>query len=236
MLVVVPEMHGHIAATAIPHHAIIESGMIVVAVYVGMPVFHKGKFRENIPAVGNMSRYFRRLSRKTFLFVKYRPLFMQKIALFFCLTGLLITQTSCAAWKQNRWLSNHNQTLKRLAESKLPPEQKLDGMVQDYVQFMNEDLKFLNPVKGVKFVQKYHTQNEQYIDKILNESQKWQGGLNTLEKVELGVRVAKKPYIKDVVDLVPKFKKKYKQYAFIVSLTGKVVGGLTGFLGKGLGI
>ena len=161
---------------------------------------------------------------------------MQKLALFCCLAGFLLTQSGCASWKQNRWLANHTQTLKRLAESNLPPEQKLDGRVQDSVQFMNEDLKFLNPVKGVKFVQKYHTQNEKYIDKILNDSQKWQGSLNTLEKVELGVRVAKKPYIKDVVDLVPKFKKKYKQYAFIVNLTSKVVGGLTGFLGKGLGI
>ena len=161
---------------------------------------------------------------------------MKKIALYVCLAGLLMAESGCASWKQNRWLADHTRTLKRLAESNLPPEQKLDGMVQDYVQFMNEDLKFLNPVNGVKFVQKYHSQNEPYIDKIMNDSQKWQGSLNALEKVELGVRVAKKPYIKDVVDLVPKFKKKYKQYAFIVNLTRKVVGGLTGFLGKGLGI
>lgn len=161
---------------------------------------------------------------------------MQKIALFICLAGLLLTESGCAAWKQNGWLANHNKTLKRLAESNIPPEQKLDGLVQDYVQFMNEDLKFLNPVKGVKFVQKYHDQNQRYIDQILNDTQKWQGNLNTVEKVELGLRVTKKPYIKEVVDLVPKFKKKYKQYAFIVNLTSKVVGGLTGILGKTLGI
>ncbi|MCB0543997.1 MAG: hypothetical protein KDC61_05845 [Saprospiraceae bacterium] len=162
---------------------------------------------------------------------------MQKATLLLCLAaGLLIANTGCATWKQNRWLSNHNKTLKRLAESNIPPEQKLDGLVQDYVLFMNEDLKFFNPVNGVKYVQKYHSQNERYIDKILNDTQKWQSGLNTLEKVDLGLRVAKKPYLNDVVDLVPKFKKKYKQYAFIVNLTSKVVGGLTGFLGKGLGI
>lgn len=161
---------------------------------------------------------------------------MQKIALFICLAGLLLAESGCATWKQNGWLADHNKTLKRLAESNIPPEQKLDGLVQDYVQFMNEDLKFLNPVKGVKFVQKYHDQNEKYIEKILNDTQKWQGNLNTVEKVELGLRVTKKPYIKEVVDLVPKFKKKYKQYAFIVNLTSKVVGGLTGILGKTLGI
>lgn len=161
---------------------------------------------------------------------------MQKIALALSLAALLFASSGCASWKQNRWLANHNKTLKRLAESNLPAEQKLDGLMQDYVQFMDEDLKFLNPVNGVKYVQKYHDQNERYIDKILNDTQKWQGNLNAVEKVELGVRVAKKPYVGDVVDLVPKFKKKYKQYAFIIKLTGKVVGGLTGFLGKGLGI
>lgn len=161
---------------------------------------------------------------------------MQKIALLFAFAGMLIASSGCASWKQNRWLAEHNKTLKRLAESNLPAEQKLDGLVQDYVQFMNEDLKFLNPVKGVKYVQKYHDQNEQYIDKILADTQKWQGKLNTLEKVELGVRIAQKPYLKDVVDLVPKFKKKYKQTAFVVNMTSKVVGGLTGLLGKGLGI
>jgi len=161
---------------------------------------------------------------------------MQKIALLFALAALLIAPSGCASWKQNRWLAEHNKTLKRLAESNLPAEQKLDGLVRDYVQFMNEDLKFLNPVKGVKYVQKYHDQNERYIDKILSDTQKWQGKLNTLEKVELGVRIAQKPYLKDVVDLVPKFKKKYKQTAFVVNMTSKVVGGLTGLLGKGLGI
>lgn len=161
---------------------------------------------------------------------------MQKIVLLFTIAGLLFTQSSCATWKQNRWLAHHNKTLKRLAESNLPAEQKLDGLVQDYVQFMDEDLKFLNPVNGVKYVQKYHDQNGRYIDKILGDVQKWQGKLNTVEKLEVGVRTAQKPYLKDVVDLVPKFKKKYKQTAFIVNMTSKVVGGLTGLLGKGLGI
>lgn len=161
---------------------------------------------------------------------------MQKIALLIGLAGLLFAHTACATWKQNRWLANHTKTLKKLAESNLPAEQKLDGLVQDYILFMNEDLRFFNPVNGVKYVQKYHDQNERYIDRILKDTQQWQGKLNTLERVELGARTLKKPYIGDMVDLVPKFKKKYKQTAFILDLTGKVVGGLTGIAGKALGI
>lgn len=161
---------------------------------------------------------------------------MQKIILLLSLSAALLTQSGCAVWKQNGWLRAHNQRLKTLSEGNLSGEQKLDGLVEDYVQFMNESLNFVNPANSARYVKKYHEQNERYIDRILGDSQKWQSKLNTLEKVEVGVRTAKKPYIKDLVDLTPKFKKKYKQYSFIVNLTSKVVGGLTGILGKTLGI
>ena len=101
---------------------------------------------------------------------------------------------------------------------------------------MKEDLKFVNPVKGVKYVQKYHDQNGAAMEKILRESEQWQNKLNTLDKLSLGVRVVQKPYLKDLVDLAPKFKQKYKQYAFAVRLTSRITGGLTRLAGKELGI
>lgn len=161
---------------------------------------------------------------------------MKKHLIFFLFTALLLGNTGCAAWKQNRWLADHRQNLQRLADSKSPPEQKLDGLIQDYVQFMKEDLKFANPVKGVKYVQKYHDQNEAAMDKILRESEQWQGKLNLTEKISLGVRGVQKPYLKDLIDLAPKFKRKYKQYAFAVKLASKVTGGLTKIAGKELGL
>ena len=161
---------------------------------------------------------------------------MQKLVFLFFLPGLVLTQSGCAIWKQNRWLADHNKNLKQLAESNLPAEQKLDGLVKDYIQFMDQGLNFVNPANSAKFVKKYHEQNERYIDRILGDTQKWQGKLNTLEKVELGVRTAQKPYLKQFIDLAPKFKKKYNQYAFIVKLTAKISGGLTGLAGKALGI
>lgn len=100
--------------------------------------------------------------------------------------------------------------------------------------FLKEDLKFVNPVKGVKYVQKYHDQNEAAMEKILREAEAWQGKLGLTDKLALGVRIAQKPYLKDVVDLTPKFKRKYKQYAFAAKLAGKVTGGLFKFAGKDL--
>jgi len=147
---------------------------------------------------------------------------------------LLLSLTGCATFKQNRWLAAHQKELSRLANSNLPPEQKLDGLIQDYIKFMHEDLKFVNPVKGVKYVKKYHEQNRASMEKILRESDQWQGGLGTLDKVALGVRTVQKPYIRDLIDLGPKFKRKYKQYAFVLEMTSKITGGLTKFAGKEL--
>jgi hypothetical protein len=154
--------------------------------------------------------------------------------IFIFLFAALLLHTQCASWKQGKWLNAHRKNLTRIANSNMPAEQKLDGLLADYVQFMQEDLRFVNPVKSVKYVQRYHDENEAAMEKILRESEQWQGKLDLVGKVDLGVRTLKKPYVNDLVDLVPKFKKKYKQYAFVLKLTSKLTGGLTRFLGKNL--
>jgi len=159
---------------------------------------------------------------------------MKKLLLFSAPLCLLLCLSNCASFKQNRWLSAHQKELNRLASSNLPAEQKLDGLVQDYVKFMTEDLKFVNPVKGVKYVKKYHDQNRTAMEKILRESETWQGKLGTMDKISLGLRTVQKPYIRALIDLGPKFKRKYKQYAFALELGTKITGGLTKFAGKEL--
>ena len=161
---------------------------------------------------------------------------MHRISALLTLIILFVLPIGCASWQQNRWLSEHHQDLQHFANSSMSPEQKLDGLLTDYVQFMQEDLKFVNPVKGVKYVKKYHDQNEVAMEKILQESEQWQNKLGTLDKVSLGVRVVQKPYLKDLVDLAPKFRQKYKQYAFAVKLATRITSGLTRLAGKELGL
>lgn len=161
---------------------------------------------------------------------------MQKFAFFLLLGIALVVHSGCASWQQNRWLSAHRANLTRIANSNLSPEQKVDGLIEDYLQFIREDLKFVDPRKGVKYVQKYHDQNTAAIDKILGEAERWQGNLNLMEKASLGLRIAQKPYLKELLDLGPKFKRKYKQYAFAVRLASKIGGGLGNLAGKALGL
>lgn len=160
---------------------------------------------------------------------------MYKLAFFLSLAVAVLTQPSCASSKQNRWLNAHRDNLNRIANSNMSAEQKMDGLAADYVQFMKEDLKFIDPVKGVKYVRIYHDQNEAAMNKIIGEAERYQGQLDLAEKVSLGVRVVQKPYLKDLIDLTPKFKRKYKQYAFAVKLASRIGGGLSQLAGKALG-
>ena len=140
------------------------------------------------------------------------------------LAAFVVLTTSCASWQQNRWLADHHKKLKQVASGKMSTEQKADALIQDYVVFMNEGLQFTDPAKGAKYVQKYHDQNNAPIEQILRETNQWQSKLTTTDKITLGIRTAQKPYFKDLVELGPKFKRKYKQYAFVVQMTDNVVG------------
>ena len=157
-------------------------------------------------------------------------------SLSFLILCLAFMQVGCASLQQKKWLSAHKKNLTQISGSTLSGEAKLDGMLADYVQFLKEDLKFVDPRKGVKFVKKYHDQNGAAMEKILKDTEKWQGSLNVVDKLSLGSRLIKKPYIKDLVDLGPKFRKKYKQYEFATKLAAKMGGSLTGLIGKELGL
>ena len=156
-----------------------------------------------------------------------------KISTLFLISSIaLFNLTSCASSKQNSWLAAHKNALSEAANSKtMKPEEKADIMMGHYAEMMDEGLKFVNPVKGVKFITKYQEQNKASIDKIVGESNGWVSNLNTMQGIDLGLRVAKKPYIPKYIELVPKFKKKYNQYKFIMDMTGKVVGAF-GKIGK----
>ncbi len=148
----------------------------------------------------------------------------------------LFSLTSCASMKQNGWLKNHQATLNRAAQSNIPAEDKMDILLTQYAVLMNEGLGFVNPVKGVKYIQKFQKQNDASISKIVGEGGNWVSNLSTGEGVMFGLKVAQKPYVRSYIDLVPKFHRKYEQYKFVMGMTSKVLGGFGKIGGKVLSL
>lgn len=189
------------------------------------PQYFKPFFAQNTHLITNNFSHFKNLT-----------IIMKQLSYVFILFTSLLCLQSCASAKQNAWLKVHRTELNRLANGNMKAEEKVDALLTDYTVLMNEGLQFANPVKGVKYIKKYYTQNEAAMNKVIGESNNWITSLDNMQAVNLGLRVVKKPYIRNFVELAPKFKKKYETYRFILDMTGKVAGGFGKIGSKVIGL
>jgi len=143
---------------------------------------------------------------------------------------------SCGAARQAARLDGHREALQYAIDPSVSGEEKLDTLATSLEGMMDEALKIMNPEKGVKYVEKYQRQNEGNIDLLLNQIGEWQKSMSTGEKIGFGIRMVQKPYARDLIDLIPKFERKYKQVKFAAGLSKKVKEGLIEAGLKGLGI
>ncbi|MEM9918113.1 MAG: hypothetical protein AAF990_08455 [Bacteroidota bacterium] len=137
---------------------------------------------------------------------------------------LLMSLSNCSISKR---VKAHEKLLAATAQSDAEPPEKLDVLATSLVQMMHEGLQFVNPKKGLKFVERYGEANQESIYKILDEVGEWQDGLNTLQTIAYSASLLTKPYARDLIDLFPKFKRKYDQIVFVYNLNRKLQGTLS---------
>ena len=160
---------------------------------------------------------------------------MKNISSYLVLSFCAILLTSCAGVRQAKQLAAHQSLLSDYSSGNMPTEEKIDALATSLVKMMNESMSILNPKKGVAYVKKYNDQNGKSIDLIFKEIAGWQEKMNTVEKISFVASMLQKPYTKELIELIPKFERKYRQVKFIMNLTGKVKKGLGGLTGKALG-
>jgi len=129
--------------------------------------------------------------------------------------------------KQKSWLKNHNRLLQEAVLS-----DDADGMMDDLttslVGMMEQSLGFVDPRKGAEYVKKYTNQNKGSIDQIITNLDANMQSMGPLDKASMIIGLLKKPQIKELVDLAPKFQKKFKQ----VTIMTRVLGQLTKVFGS----
>lgn len=148
--------------------------------------------------------------------------------------AIALLSTGCASKKQGKWLDAHYKLLERAANSNISAEKKMDILAQSYADMMHQTLNFVNPKKGVAFAKAYSQQNEENIDKIIKDIGASNKDMGPLEIIAMGVKMTNKPYTKDLIDLFPRFRRKFKTYSTIMSLSGKVRKSLFSLGGKKL--
>jgi hypothetical protein len=141
--------------------------------------------------------------------------------------------SSCAAKKRMATLKAHQSMLSRVsADQNLSAEAKMDSLASSFVRMMNEGLNITNPKKGIAYVKQYNELNKEAINSIVDQVVDYSASLEKPDRTKAAIRMARKPYAKELLTLIPKFKKKYAQIKFVAALTKRVRRGFGSFGGN----
>lgn len=146
---------------------------------------------------------------------------MKQFRLVFSLLLLILALSGCSSTK---WLANHRAEIQRLAGNEVPPQEKFDGLATAMVGVLDEALRFGSVKKNVQHVQKFSRQNEADIEKIIADIDAWQQGMTTGQKLKFGAHALTQPYSRQLVQLVPKYKRKVDRKINQLVLLNKVLG------------
>ena len=143
--------------------------------------------------------------------------------IFLPLIRILLTTSGCASLKQASQVKKHRKVIQQIAYDKsLSAEEKIDLLSMDVIEMMDQALHYLDPRKGAELLERYSEENEEDIEVIMEEFSQWQDSLDPLEKVAFGIRLVKKPYVKDLSMLSVQVQKKFKQAIFVARLANRL--------------
>lgn len=149
---------------------------------------------------------------------------MKKYTLLLVLPLLLLS--SCLASKMAEALKQHQQTIRQAAVSRAPTAKKLDMVAETYVQVLEEALRFKTAKKAIRHVDTFAKQNEKDLNTLFKEIGAWTGRMSTTESLLLAGKLATRPYTRQLIQLLPKFKRKVNRriqtFKFLSKLTNLV--------------
>lgn len=126
----------------------------------------------------------------------------------FALLCTAIFTSSCASKKMAKQLTYHNSQLAQLAERNMDAGEKVDVLAALMIEALEESLQFQNPKNTVKFLKRYTKQNKASINSIYNEIEAWYSPMSPTSKLVATARIGTKPYVRQLLNLVPKVESK----------------------------
>lgn len=146
---------------------------------------------------------------------------MKRNLLILFLIGLFsFSQPAC---NMNKWLDVHRMEVLRLSDPSLSQQEKFDGLATLIASVLEQSLKFINPANSYKFVNSFLDQNEKELNLLYTDLNHWQQNMNTAEKITFGAKSAKKPYVKSLIDVIPKFRDKVERQVKTIVFLGKLL-------------
>ena len=135
----------------------------------------------------------------------------------------LFLMGSCSSARMHKLLLYHSAQMDQLVERDLAVPDKMDVLAVLMVEALEESLQFKKAKDSVKFLKSYTKENKSSIDALYHEFSNWYKGLNSAEKLIETARIARKPYVRQVLSLYPKVEKKINRKLSAVFVLTKFV-------------
>lgn len=127
---------------------------------------------------------------------------------FLILLGVLILGQSCRSTKMDKMLLYHSSQLDQLAKRDMHPTEKMDVLAALMVEALEESLQFNKTKNSIRFLKMYTKQNQKSVEAIYKQVEAWYVPLSPAQKLVATARLATKPYVRQLYNLVPKVEKK----------------------------
>lgn len=135
---------------------------------------------------------------------------------------IVLSQISCISnKKQATMLDGYQTSIASALADDLNTEQKVDILGESMVSMMEQALQFKSTIKAGKFVKKFGEQNADVIQKVFGEIQSSVSD-DPLSQMGFAMRLMKKPYMNDLITLLPQFEQKFKRIAWVANTMGKI--------------
>lgn len=144
---------------------------------------------------------------------------------FVCLMGLLaFTLSSCGSAKMAQYMDQHKATLAKALVNGVSGEDKLDIVAGSLVTALNESLSYSSTKKSVQHINKFSKSNEKALNTIIKDLDGWMQGMSPAEKIMTFGKIAKKPYAKELMTLIPQVEKKVNRKMQTFKIASKLLG------------
>lgn len=124
----------------------------------------------------------------------------------------------------NKRLAPYATTLEKAANANISPDEKLEILANSINSAMTESLVFVNPKKTVQFIDRFSSQNDKSITKILADMDAHVKKMGFAGKVQFFAETSRKPYIQEFKQTSQKVEKKVGRKIKTFALVGKVLG------------
>lgn len=137
------------------------------------------------------------------------------------LTALLIT--SCASTRMLKQQTQYELQLKRLVNSEMNLEDKVDGVAEIFDDVLQQSLEYSSDKNTTKHIDQFVKKNKSTINVLLDQIEGEMGKMNTVEQIQFSIRVLRQPYIKSFVSIVPKVEKKINRKLRQIQMFGRFI-------------